>query len=287
EDALQVVHGLAVIGHGTQVALGHDALHVVLGRRLEPHAVAGGKDALESGRLRNQAAARGQHKTRVSGDDVVEAAALQAPKSALAVKFEDHAQRNPGLLFDQPVKLEEWNVALLRQFRAERRFSCATQSDERDALVTSRLVHSAEVVQQQLARLQQFGGRQAPEEFRGVHQIDRRPRAVEQQDFQRNIEGARDVTQQQDGDIALSSLQLREVAFGDTGIAGQDLSSHAAAGPNLTDTVTEYPEEAVVVLAIVITFVITAKMAHRSVRMAGHRRHKTAAGNYGTCIILP
>ena len=62
------------------------------------------------------------------------------------------------------------------------------------------------------------------------------------QRFERNVERARDLPQQQDGDVALSGLELREVAFRDSRIAGEDLARHAAAGARLAHSVSQQLE---------------------------------------------
>ena len=87
------VHGFAVIGHRPHVALRHHALHVILRRGAQPHGEAHGQQPLEGRRLGDQAAASGQHKARIAFDDIVEAAPLEAAKSALPVEIEDGAQR--------------------------------------------------------------------------------------------------------------------------------------------------------------------------------------------------
>ena len=180
-------------------------------------------------------------------------------------------------------------MELARQGCAQRGLACSSQPDQGDAFAPSGLVDPAKMCHQQVPRLKQFGRGQATQKLCGMYKIDRWLGPVECQGFQRKIKRFGDVAQQQDGDVALTAFELGEVAFRNAGVAREDFSGHAAAGAGLTDPVAEYPEEAVVVaiLGAVITFVITVRMAHRSVRRTGHRRHDIAVCGDSTCIILP
>src|SRR5664279_1280208 len=107
QDALKVFHRFAIVGHGTHVALGHDALHMVLRSSAQPDGVTHGEQALKSCGLRHQASPGCQHEARVALDDFVEATTFQPTEAALSIEVEDHAEGNTALVLNQAVELEE------------------------------------------------------------------------------------------------------------------------------------------------------------------------------------
>jgi len=53
--------------------------------------------------------------------------------------------------------------------------------------------------------------------------------------FERNAENGCDAAQKQDGDIALASFELSQVALGNFGFLSEELPAHAAAVAEIAD----------------------------------------------------
>jgi hypothetical protein len=75
EDALQIVHGVGVTGHGAQIALCQDACHVFFGTGFEPDGAAAAQQQIEGLVVRNRAAAEREDDALVLIDQAFEAAA--------------------------------------------------------------------------------------------------------------------------------------------------------------------------------------------------------------------
>jgi hypothetical protein len=78
QDAVQVFHRLLVAGHGAHVTLRRHAGHVVGRVGLQPDGVAVRQQQVEVGRIRHQAAGRGDHHLGVDLDRLFQRAALVA-----------------------------------------------------------------------------------------------------------------------------------------------------------------------------------------------------------------
>jgi hypothetical protein len=71
------------------------------------------------------------------------------------------------------------------------------------------LIRSSESFKQKLPGLNQLFRSQTSEQRCRVYQVNRRIMAFENQYFQRQIEGSRNVTQQQNRNISLAGFELR------------------------------------------------------------------------------
>jgi hypothetical protein len=71
------------------------------------------------------------------------------------------------------------------------------------------LIRSSEAFKQKLPGLKQLFRSQASEQRRRVYQVNRRIMAFENEYFKRQIEGSRNVTQQQNRNISLAGFELR------------------------------------------------------------------------------
>ena len=148
EDAAQVVHGAGVAVHRAKIALRDDTRHVLLGRRLDPHGAAMDEQQVVRVGIGDDAAACRQHERLFAADHVLEATALDAPETRLAVQHEDFGQRQRGLALDLAIQLDERIAQLLREGGAERRLAGAAQPRERDVrpargLVLAEIAHQA------------------------------------------------------------------------------------------------------------------------------------------------
>ena len=143
------------------------------------------------------------------------------------------------------------------------------------------------MLHQQTPRLRQLRRRKAPQELRGVNQVDRRLRTCEHQRFHRNIERVGDLPQQQNRDVALAGFELREVAFRNAGVARQHLAGHAAAGPRFAHALAQQLQ--VVGLGGRLLFRGFRVRAGRHVRLIVGllHMHYVAFSGHGGCIILP
>ena len=113
---------------------------------------------------------------------------------------------------------------------------------ERDALAPLR-GRVAELLQQVLAYGAQPGRRQPLQELQDQRKLDRLAVFLPQQIRDGQVQGLRDLAQQQHRDVALAGLELRQIALGYARIPGQDLARHAALGAHFAHPLAEGSQE--------------------------------------------
>src|SRR5436190_2074951 len=128
------LHRLVVPGHGTGVTLRDHARHMLFRLGLEPYREAGREEELIGSRLRDDAAARGDHGALVFFEHPLEAAPLVAPVAGLPVKEKDLRETGARIALDLAVELDKGRAQRLGELRTERGLARTAQSDERDPL---------------------------------------------------------------------------------------------------------------------------------------------------------
>ena len=174
------------------------------------------------------------------GEHVLERLALGAAEGLLAEHVEDLGQRGAGAALDLTVKLDEGHAERLGRQRPERRFAAAAQANQRDAARAVGLGRRAEALGDELAHLAERLRRQALEILREQGQLDRRLRALAHEFRDRGADGAGDAAEQHDGAIALTGLELGEVALRHFRVEGQGLARHAALAAQQAHALAEF-----------------------------------------------
>jgi hypothetical protein len=155
--------------------------------------VAAPEQELVARRIRDEAAACGDHCPLVLVQHAFQGAALEAPVGVLAVHREYLAERGAGFLFHLTVELDERHAERVCELLAERGLACAAQANQGHAR----------------------GARQSV----FAHQV-----------LDGDAHRARHAAQEEDRDIAAARLELREVALGDPGGGGERAARHAVLG---------------------------------------------------------
>ena len=78
------------------------------------------------------AAADGDHRAIVLGDEIFQAASLEATKPWLTIEHEDFVEAHAGFGLDRAVEFDEGYGEFRRQGPAQRRLAGPAQADQRD-----------------------------------------------------------------------------------------------------------------------------------------------------------
>ena len=222
-DGDQVGERLAALAHRAEVALGHDAAHVLGRRCLQPDDVGlvaqAGRNYPRRRRCRRRSRSPRSLRRRPSSS----ALALVAAEGALAIDLE---QRRHGAPWSRSISLSiSMNGAVepLRERAAERRLAGAAQADQRDA-PAARAVGD---------RRRRCRGRRSDSwssaSHRDAAQLRERapPRRWRSTAGNRSnrveAEPARDRVEHEHARVALAALDLREIALGRSGLAASIL----------------------------------------------------------------
>src|SRR5207248_3113568 len=168
-------------------------------------------------------------------DDTLQRAPLVAPVSTLAIEVEQRGEAHAGKTLDLAIELDEGNAERRRELRAQGRFSRTAQTDERYAPPALVLHGSAEGPGEQSTRLRELLGVETRERLHQEREFHRMIRPLAHQLGERQAHRLDHLAQQDDGDIAVASLELRQIALGNAGVARQDLAGHAAPRPRGPD----------------------------------------------------
>ena len=155
------------------------------------------------------------HHLRLAADQALEAPALDAPISRLAVEQEDLGQADARLALDLAVELDERLAQFGGERASERGLAGAAQADERDALAPRR-GFLAVVAHQPEDDVLEPVRRQAVEEAADQPLFDRALARIDELG-ERHREGARDAAEQEHRRVAFAGFELREIALGDAG----------------------------------------------------------------------
>ncbi len=246
QDQAEIVHGFAAVGHGPQVALGDDAVHVVFRLGLEPDCVAMGEEEVEAGGVRHQAAGGGDDAGGIGVQGFFQGLTLVPAVGVGAVEGLDFGWAAAGEAGDFGAEFDEGTVQGGGGHFAEGGFAGAAQADEGDAV--GALFHGVaeEIGECPLGLFQLLlvtAGQDLPDHqpFGGVGGF------IAQEFGERTVQRLGDLLQDQDGDVADAGFEVGEVAFGDLRRFGEHAAGHAAAGAEQFDALAEGGEEGVFV----------------------------------------
>src|SRR5262249_3607546 len=167
---------------------------------------------------------------------------LVAAEGGLAVELEDLAELQPRILLDLAVELDEGNAELCGEPAPQGRLAGAAQADEGDAVAPPRRHRRAERAAEEPPRLGELLRRDALQGLDEEGELARPVRPLAHELRQRQAHRLRHLAQQDDRDVALAALELRQIALRDAGIARQDLPRHAAPRPRLADALAQEPQ---------------------------------------------
>ena len=208
--------------HRPHVALGDDALHVVFRVGLQPDRGAVREQQVEGGRVRHDAAGRGDHRFGVDLDRLFERAALVAAVGVLAVQRLDLADRCSRRTSRSRGSARRTGSPGPRPACwPERRLAGAAQADQRDARAALRALPWSPPVPSSspsATRARRSVGLVALlEQFADQQPFGRRRGDVAEQFGQRALQRLRHLQQDQDRGVADAVFQVGEMALGHVG----------------------------------------------------------------------
>src|SRR6516165_5357809 len=129
----KVRHGLTVLRHGAEVALLHDAAHVLVGPRFDPHRVSAAQEQRIGLRIGNNAAGRRDDRALVPCNDPLESCSFLPAKRRETRDLNEIGEAGAIVLLDDAVELDERYGERPGEAAPERRFARTPQTDQGDA----------------------------------------------------------------------------------------------------------------------------------------------------------
>jgi hypothetical protein len=185
---------------------------------------------------------------RLCAREPVERARLRLAEGVLPVHREDAAERGAELVLDLLVQFVERNAQPLREPGAQRGLARAAQAHQRNATRTL-AARLAEALLQLQRRLVALLGTQAAQQLERRDDL-RIEGPIADQLLQRAAERLGDAPDQQDRDVSVTRLELREVAFGESRQLRQALSRQVRFVTTFAHAATERLEECVLVFRL-------------------------------------
>ena len=251
EDALQVLHRFLAVGHGSQVALGADALHVVLRVGLQPDVVQWASSRLKVAVSETSAARGGDHGFGIDLDRLLERAPFVAAVGVLAVERLDLATLQPANFSISRLSSTNGKPEVVRQRRPSvdlpaPRSPISAMRGLRWPLPCSPPVRRA-ARRSPRARGAASASSRLLEQFADQQPFGRAGGHVAEQFGQRALQRVGHLQQHQDRGVADAVLEVGEMALGDAGALGQRLARHAAAGAQRAHALAQRDEERMLV----------------------------------------
>ena len=223
---------MTMIGHRSQVALGNDPFHVLLGAGTQPHGDAAGTQFLERLGFGHETAADREDGAIEAGDHGIEGGALVATIGELATAGQDLADRHARDALDFLHEFDERQAEALGERRAERALAGTTQAEQGEMAARLRqlaaIERGEEVAQPGGIRLAQTLTQ--PEILHGLF------RTCIEEVVERDVQGVGNGDEHAEGGIALRALELGQVTFRYATGERQQASRHAAPRAQPADT---------------------------------------------------